>query len=213
MNRRKGAFEMRPTQELIGKIITEEAGRDAIHIAVLPVTAGQDLLPSDEVGISGDVAGKHCKPLVGIVDPFLKPGIVEKGQRFFIYLFPNTISSLRHVWAHKDIPDTLGGEPAPKVPPGDKAESEAWLREYAKRVNPYFVDAEMGEYASHYPGGADGAYQTLLEGLRSGELVYHGIDMHGREDLIDGEELQRHGSVVLGYPLNFDTFEYFSCTC
>ena len=36
---------------------------------------------------------------VGIVDPFLKEP-VEPGERFYIFLFPNTVTGLRHVWTH-----------------------------------------------------------------------------------------------------------------
>lgn len=197
---------MLTTQELIGKILTEDAERDAVHLAVLPVVAVQKLDPGQHVGlVAHGKAAKTSKP-IGIVDPFLK-GQVFAGQKFFLFLYPNTITSLRHVWTHPEISDKSQSK-AEKTLDAieridglmiDKAASEAWLRKYASRVNSY-LDAEK-------------AYTTLMRDLETGELTYHGTDMHSRSELIDGEELRRHAEVVLGKPINYDDFEYFSCSC
>jgi hypothetical protein len=40
-----------------------------------------------------------CDQPIGVVDPFLvKP--VEPGQRFWLFLYPGSITGLRHVWSH-----------------------------------------------------------------------------------------------------------------
>lgn len=86
----------------LGEIITTPQQRDAIHIAVVPITAGQMLRPGDRVGFRlGDhetafLIGSNA---VGIVDPFLKC-VVEEGQRFWLFLYPGSVTSIRHDWTH-----------------------------------------------------------------------------------------------------------------
>jgi hypothetical protein len=82
----------------IGELCTDDARRDAIHFAVAPVEAATDLRPGEYVGVTQGRASPHATP-VGIVDPFFQ-GQVKKGQRFWLFLYPNTITSLRHVWTH-----------------------------------------------------------------------------------------------------------------
>lgn len=181
----------------LGKLASEDAGRDAIHVAVAPVVAAENLSIGQHVGIAEDGrASAKAKP-IGIVDPYLK-GFVEAGQRFYLCLYPNTITSLRHHWVHPAFKDEGPAEPEKDV----KAASEAWLRQYAHRT-----------YSVEYFNDSEEAYRTLLSDMRSGTLTYRGIDMHSREDLIDGDELRLHAQIVLGITINYDNFEYFSCTC
>lgn len=88
----------------LGELVTGPAGRDAVHVAVAPVEAGEELLSGEEVGV--DIDGKAynafargIKPL-GIVDPFLLSCKVMPSQRFWLCLYPGTVTSLRHVWSH-----------------------------------------------------------------------------------------------------------------
>ncbi len=87
------------TQESIGKILDGTAQKDAIHIAVAPVFADTNLMPGQHVGVvENERMGLSDRP-IGIVDPFLKDS-VQKGQQFFLFLYPNTITGLRHEWTH-----------------------------------------------------------------------------------------------------------------
>jgi hypothetical protein len=88
---------------LLGRLIEDgDLRRDAIHIAVAPVTAANRLTPGQHVGLveegNLELAGP-CEQNMGVVDPFLV-NMVEPGQRFWLFLYPGTITGLRHVWTH-----------------------------------------------------------------------------------------------------------------
>jgi hypothetical protein len=87
----------------LGQLIEDgDRRRDAIHIAVAPVTAAERLAPGQHVGLireGGTELVGPCEQPIGIVDPFLA-GAVEPGQRFWLFLYPGTVTSLRHIWTH-----------------------------------------------------------------------------------------------------------------
>jgi hypothetical protein len=77
----------------LGQLVTGDVGRDAVHVAVIPMTAFRRMVPGEKL--------KN-----GIVDPFLTAP-VEAGQRFYLCLYPNTVTSLRHVWEHPAFVEEL----------------------------------------------------------------------------------------------------------
>jgi hypothetical protein len=88
----------------IGELCTEDARRDAIHIAIAPVVASMTLDPGDHVWLTaeGQAAkrtGTKNVDTVGVVDPFYDT-VVLKGEKFWLFLYPNSITNLRHVWEH-----------------------------------------------------------------------------------------------------------------
>lgn len=115
---------------LLGPLITQ---RDAIHIAIAPVKADETLNPGEHITIEDGKArrpGPFQHP-VGIVDPFLNVRVL-KGQRFYVVLYPGSITGLRHEWTHPAFEPQL-----PKVPVN---ESERWLREFAERLEMDYDD-------------------------------------------------------------------------
>lgn len=100
----------------IGSIITTPQLQDAIHIAVAPVVAYRTLRPGEHIGLTeGGEADLFEKP-IGIVDPFLTQP-VKKGDKFWLFLYPGSITSLKHFWTHPAF-DTKPESPmAPVVTP------------------------------------------------------------------------------------------------
>ena len=107
----------------IGQLITGEQHRDAIHVAVAPMVAGELVGPGWRVGIVDGKAFREQGPnetrkgdktieAVGIVDPYLDTGHVRMGQRFWLFLFPGSVTSLRHEWTHPAFVDAKPAVPA-----------------------------------------------------------------------------------------------------
>lgn len=180
---------MKDALETLGTILSEDEGRDAIHLAVEPMIAVGRLYPGQHIGLVPGGAGQSDTP-IGIVDPFL-PGVVMPDDRFWLVLYPRTITSLRHVWAHPAFDD----EPATRAT--GKEASEAWLRAFVER--------------SDCPG-----YETViaraLEGPEYGDdfLLFRGQDAHG--DI--PPEFWGHVEIVTGQEIPQDRRPpYFSCSC
>ena len=91
-------------QPKLGQLIADPAGRDAVHVAVLPAVAGEALKPGTWVAIKDGKAVWSSDP-VGIVDPFLRTPAVKPGETFYVLLTPGTITTLRHVWQHPRLGD------------------------------------------------------------------------------------------------------------
>lgn len=82
----------------VGHLCGDGAMRDAIHVCVTPATAGVRLAPGEHVGLE-DGRARPVSANIGIVDPFLRED-VQEGQAFWLFVYPGTVTSLRHVWLH-----------------------------------------------------------------------------------------------------------------
>lgn len=114
----------------IGKIITTERHRDAIHIAVAPMRAAEKLNPGQHVGILPDGRVGIAAKSIGIVDPFLTD-CVEPDEQFWLFMYPNTITSLRHEWAH---PAFTAQAPIETL----KSRSRKWIEAFAAELDQTF---------------------------------------------------------------------------
>ena len=146
------------TQQTIGKLHQESYERDAIHVAVIPVMASEPLKPGQHIGFTEGgyrVTATPSEPykLIGIVDPFL-PQDVEKGQRFWMVLYPNTITGLKHVWSHPSIAQDGRGV---------ASQSEKWLRDFANEVDADY-DEMMHVASTHCEDATNSWGEYLIEG-------------------------------------------------
>jgi hypothetical protein len=92
----------------LGTIIDASQKRDAIHLAVEPVIAGEPLVAGEHITIRNGEAFRATKGEGrGIVDPFLTT-TVTTGARFWFVMYPRMVHSLRHVWSHPAFPDEAG---------------------------------------------------------------------------------------------------------
>lgn len=174
----------------IGQFAEATANRDAIHIAVAPVEAIEQLAPGQRVRLKDGKAElcEHKHEAVGVVDPYLD-AMVNRGQRFWLFLFPGSVTSMRHEWTHRAfVANPPAGLPTP---------SEMWLREFAGRV------------------GHD--YERVLKA--AGTALDRGGAWAGDEDdqeRYNNEKVNLliHAALVLGKTPPADPEDvYFSCAC
>lgn len=173
----------------LGKLVTTDKGRDAVHIAIAPVEATEKLYPGQGISlVEGNPAQARAnEEWDGIVDPFLTSPVFP-GQRFWMWMRPGSITSLRHEWTHPAFDES----PATK-----KTRSEQWIRGLAEEHNVTY-NAIM-DHARMQAGGDDFPY------LIGGEAM---------EGSSTPEEFWDHYEVVTGEKVPKDRREnFFSCSC
>lgn len=177
----------------IGKLIKGNAERDAIHVAIAPTVAPRTLHPGQHVGIDG---GEHDP--IGIVDPYLTHQVV-KGERFWLFLYPNTVTSIRHHWTHPAF------ERGSEAKLGDrKAESKKWMESFAASAGMDYHDAieRAAEVLDHglpwVENGSDMARDAFYTLEEPGEFWRHYEVLTGRK-----AEIDEHGEWPIPY----------SCSC
>ncbi len=182
--------------DTIGSVLAGDLGRDAIHLATIAVSSEERVYPSQHVGLV-DVDKRLVSPnvakLIGIVDPFLAAPVMPN-DRFWLVLYPRTITSLRHVWEHPAFPE----QQAVTASGWSVEASRAWLEDFADRLFSY--------------GGEDGEskLETLIAGVAHGGGF--GQDIEYGDGLSPSNEFWRHYENYTGRKVE-DRFEYFSCSC
>lgn len=123
------------SEPVFGKLIqtsmTKLPPRDAIHVATIPLIAAEALRPGSKVRLKRNTkdiaisATYNKDEAVGVVDPFLDVLTVHKGDIFWCFLYPKTISGLRHHWEHP-----VFDAPEPNI--NELNEHEEWIRNFAE---------------------------------------------------------------------------------
>jgi hypothetical protein len=160
----------------LGKLITIEQRRDAVHIAVAPVTASHPMSPGTHIAfVEGSTqlvrrAGMN-ELSIGIVDPFLHEPI-EAGQRFWMWLIPGSITSLHHEWTHPAFE---------RVQPATSARIEA------AKAGIERIATEMGS------DGSDSGEAIQYYGPKN-PMTYHRLMAAAADWLITGDRLVQQGN-------------------
>lgn len=173
--------------------LDDSAARDAIHLAVEPMLAGETLYPGQRIDIRGKYAFAARGEGVGIVDPFLPTDEgIHKGQRFWLVVLPRAITSLRHVWSHPAFPE-IG--PDPVVDGAKNAKSTLWVTNFAQ--------------------SCDMDYDKLMDGadayLAHGDYITGGSELEGQNV---PDEFWLHYCILRGKEVPRDKQDsFFSCAC
>lgn len=211
------ALEVLGLPDLGGK----EVRRDAIHLAVEPGIAGEDLLAGDNIRLeqvdlgSGPGQGSvgrwfNCsaRRRMAVVDPFLTERVPE-GGRFLAVIPPRQITSLRHVWEAPGFgaeensvwfqeryaagaKETLGEQRNPVE------ESRKWIEDFATKIRQDYgslmLAAEKWE--------------------RSGGWTYDNSESY-KDHWDEFPEFWKHYEIVKGEPVSEITDKdcFFTCSC
>lgn len=187
--------------------LDETAGRDAIHLAVEPVIAKENLAPGQHIGLIDGKASYKAEKKLGIVDPF--GGIVLEGQRFWLIVYPRQITSLRHVWSHPDFEEE---KIEVKQDLADKMKSEYWLRDWCANTEgvPGY-DNLIAVFTNGEATCEDRDYYGNVLWRIDGEYLHgNGIDAHG--EIPNAYEVKHHLEIVTGRKI-LSMPQYFSCSC
>ncbi len=174
----------------LGHIITDHQERDAAHIAVAPIIAAASMSPGEHVGLSdeGSAVPNHPRP-IGVIDPFLRDR-VRKGEKCWLFMYPNTITSLCHEWEHP----AFAKQEAKKQ---SRSESEIWMRHWAV--------CHMGE--DYY--GMRSEDEAFARAINAGHTLSVGPHEDARDHIDD--EWWSHWEKITGQAGKRD--ESFSCGC
>ncbi len=199
---------MKDAVATMGNVLPDDAGgRDAVHVAVFSAVCPTQVFPSQHVSVvdpepanaRGDTAVSSAEgigPRCGVVDPFLSAP-VPAGVRFWVYLYPRTITALSHRWSHPAFEGTTG---AAYATPGSKAVAEAWLRDFIGRTDCPSYNTTLALAEDFLMGRSDGddEYLIVIGQDASGEIP---------------DEFWDHAAAVLGVQRPVKCPTYFSCSC
>lgn len=183
--------------ETLGMKIGHQEKRDAIHLAVEPVTAGEELKAGQHIGLrNGKAYLEHNLAqdarCLGIVDPFLTEPL-KPGERFWFIVYPRQITSLRHVWSHPAFPMVADLD---RHDPVVMSQAKQWVEAYAPTIH-----EELN-------------YETLMAGARD-YLKYGDYLMDGGkyEGCSVNDEFWERFEIIEGPVSNEKKGSFFSCSC
>ena len=186
----------------LGEIITTPQNRDAIHVAVAPVYSNQTVYPGQHIGLtlgSNEIVSNSGVKLIGIVDPYLKHPIAS-GDKFWMFLYPQSVTGLRHDWTHPAfVENKIAVEAPASVIESAKTISKKWMRAWATEHmgEDYYGEGKLTEQA---------AYERAIEAGHNNHIGPY----ESARDYIDSTWWD-HWEAITG--CTGQRGEYFSCSC
>lgn len=183
------------TTPTIGNKLKGDEPKDAIHFALACVKANNDVVPGEHVKYDKATntilsCGLITVEAIGIVDPFLKE-TVKKGEYCWLFLYPQTITNLRHQWSHPAFDNTLVEVNKEK----ERKEAESWLRLYILRY--------------------EGDYDEVIQAIQNKDIAGFGRDIDYEHFRDNKSEFWQKVEVVLDRKLSDEHKEkvIFRCGC
>lgn len=176
----------------LGQTPPTTADRDATHVAVVPVEAVTEMEPGSHCTVLPNGKAALGGETIGIVDPFLRHK-VKKGERFYLCLYPRSVTGLRHVYSHPALDAALGGVA------DRKQASEQWLRQFCASADCPGYETTIGLAVRH--GQCGGEYDDEY-------LFFRDMDAHGEIP----PEFWEHLEVVSGQKMTHRA-THFTCSC
>ena len=186
--------------DVLGKLAREGAKRDAVHVAIVPVTCDEVVVPGEPLAVvDGQVkrlVSANEQPAVGIVDPFLlKQEEIHPGERFYLLLWPGSILSLRHEWTHRAFD-------------GPEGEDVYWIHSFADLLGVDYdtLISDAGEYVKD-----TSYYRNMGSNMR-----YEDADSEDWEEFweryerVSGNPKARE---LIGERGGSTSWGFFSCSC
>ena len=149
----------------LGKLLYgEPKSRDAIHVAVAEVVTKQAMKPGERVrfvapGNVTDVIRADDHNAVGIIDPFLL-GKTYEGARCWLFLFPGSITSLRHDWTHPAFGSAVSIEASKQWIEGFAAELDQTYNRLMAAAE-LWLDTDDGKWGGEYTYDNSETYKNV----------------------------------------------------
>ncbi len=184
--------------ETFGTVFDTDMPRDAVHVACISGQAQERLQPGQHVGYKNGVI-TTVGDKIGIIDPFII-GPIKFGERCWIFIYPRTVTGLRHAWEHPDI----------KSKESDVEEDPKW-----DPSKPWESPAGAAEYIAREAINVGVSVPRLMDGARNWITTGQGMYMGEREEwLMDEEKFWKAYETVSGQKVREDQYEsFFRCAC
>lgn len=210
----------------LGHTPEENAQRDAVHVAIIPVVAAANMRRGDRVKLLPDnqiVKAGSGRPddAHGIIDPFLPKATVKAGDRVYMVLLPGKVTGMRHHWKCEEVDRIVGEQEPQPMKPSDEAveEAERWLDMYAATLDSWFSARDIVRlFVLGNNSNSSKACDASITRYDQEFICLYGYDARGE---IPAELFQHVRTLAAAWypnetpyvPLNPEGPRYWTCSC